>query len=92
MGSLGQCVLITLKPVPAWSQGDGRDSGRWYGVGGGFLLLQEQLGGGFCMAGLCLPGLTMAAKKGRKYRSAGRCSQLWEESEMGLQTRIQAGI
>ena len=31
-----------------------------------------------------LLGLTMAAQKGRKCGSAGGCSPLWEESEMGL--------
>ena len=27
-----------------------------------------------------------------KYGNSGRCSQLWEESEMGLQRKIGAGI
>ena len=39
-----------------------------------------------------LPGLTKAAKKDRKYRRAIGGSPLWEESEMGLQWRLQAGI
>ena len=28
----------------------------------------------------------------KKYRNAGRCSQLWEELEMELQRKIGAGI
>ena len=44
-----------------------------------------ELGDGSIRAtGPCLPRLSMAAKKGWKYRSAGWCSWLWEESEMGL--------
>ena len=41
-----------------------------------------------------LPGLTKAAKKfwKKKYRNAGRCSQLWKASEMGLEKKIHTGI
>ena len=31
-------------------------------------------------------------EKLEKYGNAGRCSQLWEESEMGLQRKIGTGI
>ena len=39
-----------------------------------------------------LPGLTMAVQKGIKCGSAGRCGWLWEELEMGLWKRFQAGF
>ena len=38
-----------------------------------------------------LPRLTMAANKGRRNQSTGRCNPLWEESEMGLQRKIHPG-
>ena len=31
-------------------------------------------------------------EKLEKYRNAGRCNPLWEESEMGMQRKIGAGI
>ena len=53
---------------------------------------QEFGDGLLCATGPRLPGLRRAAKKGRKYWTASRCSWLWEESEMRLWRRVQAGI
>ena len=52
----------------------------------------RRLGGGFCVTGPCLPGLTMAAEEGRRNRTTGRCKPVWEELEMGLQRKIHFRI
>ena len=53
----------------------------------GFQNLQEHFGGSSYITGPHFPGLTMAANKGRRKQTTGRCDPLWEELEMGLQTR-----
>ena len=50
---------------------------------------QKQEGGSY-VPGPCLPGLTMATKKGRRDQSTDRCNPLWKESEMGSQRRSGA--
>ena len=39
-----------------------------------------------------LPGLTMAAEKGRSDQTTSRCNPVWEELEMGLWRKIHKRI
>ena len=39
-----------------------------------------------------LLGLTMAAEKGRRNQTTGRCSAVWEELEMGLWRKIHSRV
>ena len=59
-------------------------------AGGGPLVtaLLQCLGGSSYITGPSLLGLTMAAEKGRRNQSTGRCNPLWEELEMGLQRKL----
>ena len=58
----------------------------------GFPVLPEQLGGGSYFTEPRFPGLTMAAERGRRNQTTGKCDPVWGEWEVGLWRKIHTGV